>query len=249
MVVAHQGKDAAERRSAGEIGVAQRVAGAVDARPLAIPQGEDAVVTALAAHLSLLRAPDGGGGEVLVEAWFEGDVRFGKRRTGGEQVGIEATERRAAVTRDEACRVEPGPPIDLALGEQNAHHRLRAGDEHAIFGKVVFVGERRAGQVGKMGRNRPQGLRGRCSHRARLDDRVGLAGITRRPRSDKAMAHRAIVPTARLWCLMRMVGPPLPLSRELTPTPIALHRPEMPRSAAVTFYVALYQLVDDARDR
>ena len=75
VVVAHQRDDAAMLRRAGEIGVAKRVAGAVDARPLAVPEAEDAVVAALAAHLRLLRAPDGRGGEILVEAGPEDDVR------------------------------------------------------------------------------------------------------------------------------------------------------------------------------
>ena len=58
VVVAHQRQDAAPRRGAGEIGVLQRIARPVDPRPLAVPDAEDAVVAALAAHLRLLRAPD-----------------------------------------------------------------------------------------------------------------------------------------------------------------------------------------------
>ena len=41
---------------------------AVDARALAVPHAEHAVVFALAAQLGLLRAPERGGGEVLVDA-------------------------------------------------------------------------------------------------------------------------------------------------------------------------------------
>ena len=58
VVVAHQGEHAAVLGGAGEIGVAEHVAGAVDARPLAVPHAEHAVVLALAAQLGLLRAPD-----------------------------------------------------------------------------------------------------------------------------------------------------------------------------------------------
>ena len=56
MVVAHQGDDAAVLRGAGEIGVAEGVAGAVDARALAVPHAEHAIEPALAAQLGLLRA-------------------------------------------------------------------------------------------------------------------------------------------------------------------------------------------------
>ena len=74
MVVAHQRQHAAMLGGAGEIGVAEHVAGAVDARALAVPEPEHAVVLALAAQLGLLRAPERGGGEVLVDAGLEEDV-------------------------------------------------------------------------------------------------------------------------------------------------------------------------------
>ena len=74
VVVAHQREHAAVLRGAGEIGVAEHVAGAVDARALAVPDAEHAVVLAFAAQLGLLRAPQRGGGEVLVDAGLEQDV-------------------------------------------------------------------------------------------------------------------------------------------------------------------------------
>ncbi len=49
VVVAHQREHAAERRGAGKVGVAQRIAGAVDAGALAVPEREDAVVAVFAA--------------------------------------------------------------------------------------------------------------------------------------------------------------------------------------------------------
>ena len=74
VVVAHQREHAAMPRGAGEIGVAERVAGAVDARPLAVPHAEHAIEPAFAAQLRLLRAPERGRGEVLVDAGLEEDV-------------------------------------------------------------------------------------------------------------------------------------------------------------------------------
>ena len=74
MVVAHQRQDAAMLGRAGVIGVAEDVAGAVDARALAVPDAEHAVVLAFAAQLGLLRAPERGRGEVLVEARMEDDI-------------------------------------------------------------------------------------------------------------------------------------------------------------------------------
>ena len=69
-----QHEHAAKRRGAGEIGVAEGVAGAIDPRPLAVPHAEHAVVAALAVQPGLLRAPQRGRGEVLVDARLEHDV-------------------------------------------------------------------------------------------------------------------------------------------------------------------------------
>ena len=57
VVVAHQREHAAVLGGAGEIGVAEHVAGAVDARTLAVPEAEHAIELALAAQFGLLRAP------------------------------------------------------------------------------------------------------------------------------------------------------------------------------------------------
>ena len=74
VVVAHQRQHAAVVRRAREIGVAQHVAGAVDAGAFAVPEAEHAVEAAFAAHLRLLRAPKRRGGKLLVEAGLEHDV-------------------------------------------------------------------------------------------------------------------------------------------------------------------------------
>jgi hypothetical protein len=71
VVVAHQGQHAAMRRGAGQVGVAEHVAGPVDARPLAVPDAEHAVVLAFAAQFGLLRAPAGCRGQFLVEPGLE----------------------------------------------------------------------------------------------------------------------------------------------------------------------------------
>ena len=115
VVVAHQREHAAVLRGAGEIGVAEHVAGAVDARPLAVPHAEHAVVLALAAQLGLLRAPQRGGGEVLVEAGLEHDVVRREMRRGALELLVEAAERRAAIAGDVAGGVEAGAAVALLL--------------------------------------------------------------------------------------------------------------------------------------
>ena len=129
-------------RGAGEIGMAERVAGAVDARPLAVPDAEHAVVLALAAKLGLLRAPQRGGGEVLVDGGLEQRVARREVRSRALELVVEAAERRAAVAGDVARGVEAGALVALVLHQRQPHQRLIAGDEDAALGQVVFVVER-----------------------------------------------------------------------------------------------------------
>ena len=59
VVVAGDRDHAAERRGAAEVGVLERIAAAVDARALAVPDAEHAVeLLARRIELELLRAPD-----------------------------------------------------------------------------------------------------------------------------------------------------------------------------------------------
>ena len=92
-----QHEHAAERRGAGEVAVAERVAGAIDARALAVPHAEHAVVAALAVQLGLLRAPQRGRGEVLVDRRLDHDVVLVEKAPGGGELLVEAAERRAAI--------------------------------------------------------------------------------------------------------------------------------------------------------
>ena len=83
------------------VGVAEDVAGAVDAGALAVPDAEDAVVLAVAAQLGLLRAPERGRGEVLVEAGIEDDVVLLQDVTATRIIAaFETGDRRAAIARD-----------------------------------------------------------------------------------------------------------------------------------------------------
>ena len=100
---------------AGKIGVAEDVAGAVDARALAVPHAEHAIELAFAAQLGLLRAPQRGGGEFLVEAGLELDVGGGEQAAGAHQLLVEPAERRAAIAGDIAAGIEAGAAVALLL--------------------------------------------------------------------------------------------------------------------------------------
>ncbi len=74
MVIAGQTKHAAVPGRARSIAVAEDVAAAVDAGALAVPDADHAVMPGTGRQIKLLRAPDRGGGEVLVHAGLELDV-------------------------------------------------------------------------------------------------------------------------------------------------------------------------------
>ena len=139
VIVAHQHKHAAIAGCAGKVGVAKHVAGAIDAWPLAVPDGENTVELALAAHLRLLAAPDGGGGEVFVDAGLEDDMGGVELLAGAFELLVKAADARAAVAGDEPCRIEASPPVALLLHQQQAGDGLGAGNEDAFLGEIVFV--------------------------------------------------------------------------------------------------------------
>ena len=109
VVVAGQRQHAAVLRGAGGVAVLEHVAAAVDARALAVPHGEHAVVLRAGEQVGLLRAPDHGRAEVLVEARRELDAMRLEVLLGLPQLQVEAAQRRAAVAGDEAGGVRARP--------------------------------------------------------------------------------------------------------------------------------------------
>ncbi len=84
-------------RGAGIVGVAEHVAGPVNARPLAVPEAEHAVEPALAAQFRLLGAPEGGRRQILVETALELDVVGCEHLLGAQELLVEPAEGGAAI--------------------------------------------------------------------------------------------------------------------------------------------------------
>ncbi len=124
MVVAHQGQHAAMPGGAGEIGVAEHIAGAVDAGTLAVPHAEHAIELAFAAQFGLLRARQRGGGEVLVDAGLEQNVGSAQAGPARAELLVERAERRAAIAGDVAGGIEAGAAVALLLHQAEPHERL-----------------------------------------------------------------------------------------------------------------------------
>ncbi len=141
MIVPHQRQHAAILRGAGQVGVAENVAGAIDAGALAVPHGKHAVILALAAQLGLLRAPDCGRGEVFVDAALKPDVVLVQEWRGAQELAVEPAQRRAAVAGDIARGIKAVAPVELLLHQAEPHQRLESGNEDVAVAEVVFVFE------------------------------------------------------------------------------------------------------------
>ena len=138
VVVAAQRQRAAPGRGARGVGVAQHVGAAVHAGRLAVPDAEHAVVARAGEDAHVLRAPHGGGRQVLVHAGLEVDVVRLEPLGVAPQLHVVAAQRRAAVAADEARRVAPGGHVAQALLQRQAHQRLRAGHEGPAARELVF---------------------------------------------------------------------------------------------------------------
>ena len=93
VVIAHERQHATVLGSAGEVGMAKHVAGAVDAGPLAVPEAEYPVELSLPAQLRLLRAPERGGGDILVDTGLEAHVVTIEMTLRAQELLVERTER------------------------------------------------------------------------------------------------------------------------------------------------------------
>ncbi len=139
MVVAGQQQDAAVLGAAGHVAVPEDVAAAVDARPLAVPHGIDAIDRRIAEKVGLLGAPDRRRRQVLVQARPEDDVVLVKQVLGFPQLLIQPAQRRAAVAGDVAAGVEADRAVTLLLHQRQAHQGLGAGQEDAPALERVLV--------------------------------------------------------------------------------------------------------------
>jgi hypothetical protein len=146
MVVAGHRQYAAMLPGAGRVGMLEDIAAAVDARPLAVPHAEYAVMFRAGRQVDLLRAPQRRGGEVLIDAGLEHHVVLRQMRLGFPQRLVEPAQRRTAVAADIAGGVEAGQRVALVLQQKKAHQRLGAGEEHPACAERVLVFQRDVAQ-------------------------------------------------------------------------------------------------------
>ena len=141
VIIAGERQHAAEFRAAGGVAVLERIGRAVDARSLAVPDGEHAIDRGSREHVDLLAAPHGGRGEVFVQPGLEADiVGFEVPLRLPQRIVVDA-ERRAAIAGDEAAGIESGVLVAFALHDWQANERLHAGEINASGPARVFVVE------------------------------------------------------------------------------------------------------------
>ena len=103
-----------------------RVASAVHAGTLAVPQGEYAIDLRLRQQVQLLRTPNRSSRQVFIHARFEANIGGLQPRPLLQQLLVQSAERRATVAAHKARGIQAGGSIALALQQQQAHQRLVA---------------------------------------------------------------------------------------------------------------------------
>ena len=124
---------------AGGVAVLQRIARPVEARPLPVPQGEDAVLVGPRRGPEHLRAPYRGGGEFLVHPGLEDDIVPLQVRAGPPELDVDGPERGSPVARDVTGRVQAGSAVPVALRQRQADDRLHTGHQRFAGAKCVLV--------------------------------------------------------------------------------------------------------------
>ena len=98
VIITGQTQHAAVFGGAGRVAVAKDVAATIDARSLAIPNADHAIVAGAGRKIKLLRTPDRGRCQVFVYAGLKFDVVLLKVLSRGEQLLVVAAQRRAPIS-------------------------------------------------------------------------------------------------------------------------------------------------------
>ena len=182
VIVSRDDEHAAVRRRAVRVAVLERIARAIDARPLAVPEREDAGDGAGGVAFDLLRSQDRGGREFFVDRWKEADALGLEQRRGAPHLLIDRAERRAAIPADIAGGLEAARAIERALHQRQPHEGLRPGEEDLAARRAEIVRESivepQVGYEVSRGRiragRRVHGVDGRRGHRRSFDGEADM---------------------------------------------------------------------------
>src|SRR3546814_3850239 len=106
MVVTRHDQHTAIGMSPCEIAMLERVAGTINPRSLAVPDGKYAILISLRYRRQHLGAPHRGRGKVFVHAGLEQDVMAFQQFLGAPQFQIVRTERRTARSEEHTSELQ-----------------------------------------------------------------------------------------------------------------------------------------------
>ena len=141
VVVTGKAEHAAVLGRARGVAVPEHVAGAVDARALAVPDPDHPIVLGAGRETKLLRPPDCSRREILVHPGLESDVVFFEMLARGEQLLVIAAERRAAIAGDKSRGIETAGAIPADLRHGQADQCLDPGEKDVAGALGVFLVE------------------------------------------------------------------------------------------------------------
>ena len=121
MVIADHSQYAPMFGGAEGVGVAHGIRRPVEARPLAVPKAEHAIIFFTAKGIQLLAAPNCRGGQIFIQAGLKVDVMLLEHLIDAAQFPVEAGKGRTAIPRDESRGVETRRFVQSALHEGDAH--------------------------------------------------------------------------------------------------------------------------------
>ena len=139
VVVAHHGQDAAAGGSANHVGVPDGVDGAVQARPLAVPHGKNAVVGAVTEHGRLLRAQTGRRGQILVYSGYEMNGTVSQKTVGSPQFLVDIVHGRTAIAGNKAGGVISSCVVTQVLQHGGTYQGLTAGQIDSALLALIFI--------------------------------------------------------------------------------------------------------------
>ena len=105
--------------------MAQHIARAINAGPLAVPNAENAIQTRARGQMHLLRTPDGGRGQILIQPRLKHHIMCAEPFRLPRQFTVKSAQRRTAIAGNETAGAETLCRIHFLPQHRQTHQRMR----------------------------------------------------------------------------------------------------------------------------
>ena len=105
--------------------MAEHIAGTINARPLAVPNAENTIQARAWRQMHLLRTPNGGRGQILIQPRLEHHIMRAEPFRLARQFPVKGTKRRSAIAGNEAPGAKALRGIHFLAQHGQAHQRMR----------------------------------------------------------------------------------------------------------------------------